>query len=182
MNVPALLVRLYPPGIRECWGSEIAHEAHLAGPRSWSDTAIGGAKLWLHPSDWPETTIGQTDRVLATALVTVVTMATLLVRAAGPAQLTARLHQPVTSAWLAPILVGLALSTPLPPLRWTAFGRLVGTAARTLSAPVLALAALVVIANSGLTAHPTGFVDVLLTGYYWLTLGFVGIRLCLLVA
>jgi len=35
VNIPALLVRLYPPAIRQRWGNEIEHETRLAGPRWW---------------------------------------------------------------------------------------------------------------------------------------------------
>lgn len=116
MNIPAVLVGLYPPAIRRRWGAEIAREAQLAGPRSWFDTLVGAMKLWLHPSDWPQTSVGQTRRVVATALVAVTTTAALLLRAALPTPLTASVEHPATSVWLAPILVGLALATPLPPL------------------------------------------------------------------
>lgn len=182
MNVPALLLRLYPPGIRDRWGGEIVHEAQQAGPRSWFDTAAGAAKLWLHPSDWPETASGQTSRVLATAFVAVITAAALLVRAAGPASLTVSVDRPATSMWLAPILAAVALAAALPPLRWAALGRLAATAVRTLIAPVLAFGGLFLLAHSGLVVHPTGVADVLLVGCYWATLGFIGIHLCLLMA
>ncbi len=182
MNVPTLLLRLYPPGIRERWGSEIVHEARSAGPRSWCDTAAGAVKLWLHPSDWPETASGQTSRVLATAVVAVTTAAVLLVRAAGPASLTGSVDRPATSAWLAPILAGLAFAAPLPRLRWAVLGRLAAAVARTLIAPVLVFGILFLLAHSGLVVHPTGVVDVLLVGCYWAVLGFIGIRLCLLTA
>ena len=174
MNVPAHLVRLYPPGIRERWGSEIVHEAQLAGPRSWFDTAAGAARLWLRPSDWPETASGQTSRVLVTAFVAVITAGALLVRAAGPVS--------PTSAWLVPILAGAVLAAPLPPLRRAPLARLAATAARTLGAPVLAFGVLLALAHSGLVAHPAGVVDVLLVTYYWATLGFIGIHGCLLAA
>ena len=182
MNVPALLVRLYPPAIRQRWGSEIEHEARLAGPRSWFDTAAGATKAWLHPSDWPETSAGQTRRVLAVALVAVATTAGLLLRAAGPTPLTANVGHPVTSAWAAPILLGLALATPLPPLRWAAIARLAVVTARTLTAPALAFLALYLIAHSGRAAHATGGPHLLLLLGYWATLGFAGVRLCLVVA
>ena len=182
MNIPALLVRLYPPAIRERWGTEIAREAQLAGPRSWLDTVVGAMKLWLHPSDWPETADGQTCRVVATALVAVTTTAALLIRAVGPASLTANIGHLTTSAWLAPILVGLALATPLPPPRRAAWGRLTATVVRTLAAPAFALVALVLLAHSGLIGRPHGMVHVLLLGYYWATIGFAGIRLCALMA
>jgi hypothetical protein len=182
MNVPVVLARLYPPGVQERWGSEIVHEAHLAGPRSWFDTASGAGRLWLHPSDWPETVSGQTSRVLVTAFVAVTTAAALLVRAAGPASLTAGVDRPASSAWLAPILLGAALAAPLPPLRRAALGRLAGTAARTLVAPVLAFGILFALARSGLVVHPTAVVEVLLIGWYWATLGFVGVHVCLLAA
>lgn len=182
MNVPALLLRLYPPGIRDRWGTEIVHETRLAGPRAWFDTAAGAAKLWLHPSDWPETASGQTSRVLATAFAAVTTAAALLVRAAGPASLTASLDRPATSAWLAPILAGVVLAAPLPPLRWAVLGRLAATAARTLAAPALAFGSLFLLAHSGLAVHPTGVAGVLLVSCYWTTLGFIGVHLCLLTA
>ncbi|TVT44314.1 hypothetical protein FNH05_21515 [Amycolatopsis rhizosphaerae] len=182
MNVPELLVRLYPPAIRQRWGSEIAHEARLAGPRSWFDTATGAAKLWLRPSDWPETTIGQTSRVLATALVAVITAAAGLLRAADPTPLTAPVGHLAASVWLVPVLAGLALAAPVPSLRPAAFTRLAAVASRTLALPVLAVAALVLTAHSGLIHHPRGAVHILLLGYYWATLGFAGIHLCLLTA
>ncbi|WP_210717034.1 hypothetical protein [Amycolatopsis acididurans] len=159
MNVPALLPRLYPPGIRERWGSEIVREARLAGPRAWFDTAAGAAKLWLHPSDWPETASGQTTRVLATTFVAVTTAAALLVRAAGSDVLTASVDRPATSAWLAPILAGVALAAPLPPPHWAALGRLAAAAARTLIAPGLAFGILFLIAHSGSSPASTAAVS-----------------------
>lgn len=181
MNVPALLVRLYPPAIRDRWGPEIVSEAHRAGPRAWFDTAAGATKLWLRPSAWPETAAGQTGRVVATAAVAAATTAALLFRAVAP-PLTADAGHPITSAWLVPIAAGLALATPLPPLSRTAFGRLARTAARTLAPAVCAVLALFLVARSGLAEHPTGPVRVLLLGYYWATLGFAGMSLCRLVA
>jgi hypothetical protein len=180
--MPALLVRLYPPAIRQRWGADITCEMDLIGPRSWFDTVIGATKLWLHPSDWPETTNGQTRRVVATALVAVTTTVAMLLRAASPTPLTTNVNHLATSAWLAPVLVGLTLSTPLPPLRRDAFGRIAAAVARTLAAPVLALVALFLLAHSDLVDHPVGAIHVLLLGCYWATLCFVGIRLCLLMA
>jgi hypothetical protein len=53
---------------------------------------------------------------------------------------------------------------------------------RTLTAPVLALAAMVVTARSGMAEHPTGFPHAALIVYYWATLGFIAVRLCTLIA
>lgn len=177
MNVPALLVGLYPPAIRQRWGREIARDVRLAGPRCWLDTAVGATKLWLHPSDWPETSPGQTRRVLAAALVTVFTIAGVWIRAAGPGAPTARVDHPVSSVWIVPILAALVLAMPLPPPRRAELGRLVATVARTLIAPVLALVALYLVAHSGLRAP-----HVLLLAYYWTSIGFVSVRLCVLMA
>jgi hypothetical protein len=182
MSMSAFLVRLYPPAIRQRWGTDIARDVDLSGPRSWFDTAVGAVKLWLHPSDWPETTSGQTRRVLATALVAVLTLAAMLLRAAGPTSLTPNVDHLATSVWLAPILLGLALSTPLSLSHEGAFGRLAAATARTLFGPVLALTALFLLAHSGLVGHPVGATHVLLLTYYWVTLGFVGIHLCLFTA
>jgi hypothetical protein len=182
MSIPALLVRLYPPAIRQRWGADIARELCVAGSRSWFDTVVGAGRLWLRPGDWPETADGQTRRVLLIALVTITTVLALVLRAAGSVPLTTGVGHVATSAWLALVLLGLALSMPLPPLGGLALGRLVAAAARTLAAPALALAALFVLAHSGLVGHPHGGMRVLLLGYYWSTLGFAGYRLCLLVA
>ena len=84
MNVPTLIVSLYPPGVRQRWGTEMAREVAASGPRSWPDTVIGAVRLWTHPGDWPETASGQTRRVLAAALFAEAAVAALLLRAAGP--------------------------------------------------------------------------------------------------
>ena len=47
MNVPALIVGLYPPAIRQRWGTEITQEVAHSGLRSWPDAVIGAARLWL---------------------------------------------------------------------------------------------------------------------------------------
>ncbi|WP_103343836.1 hypothetical protein [Amycolatopsis sp. CA-126428] len=182
MSVAAQLVRLYPPAIRRRWGAEIAREAEQAGPRSWFDTAVGAVRLWLRPSDWPETTTGETGRVVVTALVDITTTAGLLLRATGPTSLETDTSHPTAEVWLALILVGLVLAAPLPPLRRSEFARLAVIAVRVLAAPASAFAAIFLIARSGLADHPAGTTDILLVGCYWSTLGFAGIRLCLLTA
>ncbi|RSM45724.1 hypothetical protein DMA12_12605 [Amycolatopsis balhimycina DSM 5908] len=113
-------------------------------------------------------------------MVTVVTTVVLLLRAAGPTSLTATVDHPATSAWLLPIVAGVALASPLPPRHWVALVRLIAATARTLAAPALALAALYFLAHSGLADHPAGALQPLLLGWYWATLGFAGVRLCLL--
>lgn len=178
MNVHALMVGLYPPAIRQRWGTEIAREVADSGPHAWLDTAVGAVRLWGHPSDWPETITGQTRRVLAVELVAVTTTAGLLLRAAGQAVLTADRGHPAASAWIAPIVLGVLVAAPIPQPRLCALGRLTVVTARTLIAPVVALLAMYVMANSGLIDHPTGAVHVLLLGYYWTTLSLIGLQLC----
>lgn len=183
MTVATLLVRLYPPAIRQRWGADLEHDVDSAGPTSWLDTALGAARLWLHPSDWPAAASEQTTRVLVTALAVVTAISAMLLRAVGSVAPTARLDHVMPSVWLAPVLIGLALASPLPLLRRYTLGRLTGTAARALVAPMLALAALVLLAHSGLIDdHPAGVSHLVLVGYYWATLCFAGVRLCLLVA
>ncbi|HEY0536820.1 MAG TPA: hypothetical protein VGD53_00555 [Actinoallomurus sp.] len=183
MRAAVFMTRLYPPAVRERWGAEISHEVSESGIRSWPDALAGAARLWLHPSDWPETLAGQTRRVLAVALFSVTAVTALLLRATEPsATLTADVHHPATSLWLAPIAIGIALAAPRPPLRWDALRRLTSVAIRTLTAPAVAVAAMFVTAWSGLIEHPTGFADAALIVYYWAVLGFTAIRLCTLVA
>lgn len=183
MRASALMTGLYPPGVRERWGAEISHEVSESGIRSWPDTLAGAVWLWLHPSDWPETLAGQTRRVLAVALFAISAVTALLLRATEPSvTLTADVRHPATSLWLAPILFGIGLAAPSPPLRWDALRRLTTVAIRTLAAPAVAVPAMFLTARSGVIAHPTGFAHAALIVYYWATLGFTALRLCTLIA
>ncbi|MFF4800866.1 hypothetical protein ACFY1U_21090 [Streptomyces sp. NPDC001351] len=183
MNAATLLIRLYPPAVRERWGEDISHEVSASGIRSWPDTLAGAARLWLHPGDWPETFTGQTRRVLTVALFALTAATGLLLRSAEPSTtLTADIRQPATSLWLVPFLLGIVLAAPLPPLSGQALRGMTATAVRTLAAPAAAVVALCLTAWSGTAEHLTGFADTAVVTYYWLTLGFVALRLCVLVA
>lgn len=180
MSAAALLTLLYPPAVRERWGEDIRYEVTASGIRSWPDTLLGAARLWLHPGDWPETVTGQTRRVLTVALFALTAATGLLLRSAEPSTtFTADIRHPATSLWLAPLLLGTVLAAPLPPLRGRALRRLTAEAARTLAPPAAAVTALCLTAWSGLADHLADGAAVL---YYWLTLGFVAVRLCALVA
>lgn len=182
MTVSTFLIGLYPPAIRQRWGHDMAREAGRSGPLSWLDTVVGAVRLWVHPSDWPETATGQTRRILVVEFVAATTVTVLLLRAAGQtsAPLTADLPTRFTSAWLAPILAGAVLAAPLPPPRWHTLRCLAGVTARTLAAPVLALLTLYLVANTGLIDHLVGAPRGVRLGYYWATLGFAGFHLCIL--
>ncbi|SEP53039.1 hypothetical protein [Amycolatopsis saalfeldensis] len=173
MRMSEVLVRLYPPAIRRRWGGDLEREVALAGPRSWPDTVLGAAKLWLHPGDWPETAAGQTSRVVVTALAAVTVALALVLRAAGPIALTAA-GDPAAGAWLLPIALGWAAAAPRP---GPSPGRLTAVVARGLVPPILALSLLYLLAHAG----PFGLPHPLLLGYYWATLVFAGVHLCLLV-
>ncbi|WP_369392914.1 hypothetical protein AB5J72_39040 [Streptomyces sp. CG1] len=183
MNAATLLTRLYPPAVRERWGADINHEVSASGIRSWPDTLVGAVRLWLHPGDWPETCTGQTRRVLTVALFGLTAATGLLLRSAEPSTtLTADVHHPAGSVWLVPLLVGVGLAVPLPPLRLAALRRLTAAAVRALAAPAAAVLTLCLTAWSGLADHVTGPADAAMVLFYWLTLGFVALRLCTVVA
>ncbi|QKG23865.1 hypothetical protein [Actinomadura verrucosospora] len=174
---------LYPPAVRERWGAEIDDALRDTGARAWPDTLAGAARLWLHPTDWPETRAGQTRRTVAVVLFAILALSTLLLRAVEPSRtLTADTAHPATSLWLAPILLGAALAAPLPPLRREPLRRLAVQSVRTLFAPAAAALALVLTARSGVFASPSAPVGVALLAYYWATLAFIAHRLCVLVA
>ncbi|MFC4050027.1 hypothetical protein ACFOY4_10060 [Actinomadura syzygii] len=183
MSAATLITGLYPPAVRQRWGTEISREVAEAGIRCWPDAVAGAARLWLHPSDWPGTLTGQTRRVLAVALFAVAAVTALLLRATQPSTtLTADPGHPATSLWLLPILLGIGLGTPLPVPRRQALAHLTTVSVRTLAAPAAALSAMVLAANSGVVEQPTGFVRVALVGCYWAVLTFTALRLCSLVA
>lgn len=183
MSPATILTGLYPPAVRERWGADLSREVAASGIRSWPDTVTGAARLWLHPGDWPETFAGQTRRVLTVMLFAIVAATGLLLRMVAPSTtLTADIRHPATSLWLVPLLLGIGLATPLPPLRGEALRRLTRVAARTLAAPAAAVVALFLVAWSGVAEHTTGFADVALVVYYWLTLGLVAFYLCTLIA
>ncbi|NUQ97384.1 MAG: hypothetical protein HOY79_12825 [Streptomyces sp.] len=183
MNAATLLTRLYPPAVREHWGEDIRHEVSASGILSWPDTLAGAARLWLHPGDWPETFTGQTRRVVTVALFALTAATGLLLRSAEPSStVTADIHHPATSLWLLPLLLGIALAAPLPRPSGAALRSMTAAAVRTLAAPAAAVVALCLMAWSGTAQHLTGFADAAVVLFYWLTLGFVALRLCVFVA
>lgn len=183
MSAATVLTGLYPPAVRERWGADISREVSATGFRSWPDTLAGAARLWLHPSDWPETFTGQTRRVLTVTLAAITAATGLLLRAESPSTtLTVSIHHPVTSLWLAPLLLGGILAAPLPPLRGEALRRLATAAVRTLAVPAAAALAMAAMAWGGVAEQATGFANAALVLYYWLTLAFIALRLCTLVA
>lgn len=183
MRPSALMAALYPPAVRERWGAEISREVSESGIRSWPDTLLGAARLWLRPGDWPETLAGQTRRVLAVALFAVTAATALLVRATDqPVILTASLRHPATSLWIVPILLGIGLAAPIPPLRWHALRALAATAARTLAGPAVAVGAMVLTARTGILHHPAGPAHAAMIACYWAALSFTALRLCTLIA
>jgi hypothetical protein len=183
VKASTLIAGCYPPGVRDRWGTEIGTAVAESGIRSWPDSLAGAARLWLHPSDWPETLAGQTRRVLAVALFVIAAVTTLLLRAIEPSiTLTADLGHPITSLWLVPILLGIGLAAPLPPLRWAALRRLTVMAIRTLAVPAGAVSAMFVTARSGMIEHPAGAAPAALIVGYWLTLGVIAVHLCTLIA
>lgn len=183
MNLPHALTALYPPPVRQRWGDELAGEVRASGPRSWADTVVGAVRLWLHPRDWPELIAGHTCAVLTCALAAVTATAALLVRAAEPSnRLTGDPAHPVTSGWLALVLVGVLLAAPRPSLSLVVLRRLAAMALRELVIPAGLVFVMWLVANSGLVSHPVGPTQLGFIVFYWTTLAFGAFRLCRLVA
>ncbi|MEV5877355.1 hypothetical protein AB0L75_24620 [Streptomyces sp. NPDC052101] len=121
--------------------------------------------------------------MLTVALFALTAATGLLLRSAEPSTtLTADLHHPATSLWLAPLLLGIGLAAPLPPLRGEALRRLTSAVVRALATPTAAFLAMCLMAWSGTAEHVTGVADAAMVIYYWLALGFAAFRLCTLVA
>jgi hypothetical protein len=177
MRASGFVVALYPPAVRERWGAEIGREIAERGIGTWPDAVAGAVRLWLHPSDWPETVAGQTRRVVAVFLFAATAAAMLLLRAAEPAP-----YPFVTALWVAPGAAGVLLAAPLPPLRWRVLRIVCAATVRTMLAPAFAVVAMAALANSGAVDHPTGPVRTALVVYYWSTLTFAALRACMLIA
>jgi hypothetical protein len=181
--VPVILAALYPPPIREHWGDDLVADVTAGGPGTWADTVAGAFRLWIHPTVWPESTAGQTRRVLLVELTVAVVLTALLLRAAGQPSPAFGLDpaRPAASAWLFITLAGLAAAIPLPPPQWRQLRRLAAVSLQAMIAPVIALGAMWLLAQSGLVArHPGAVTEVLLRCYYWAVLAFGGLRLCAL--
>lgn len=183
MSAASFLAGLYPPPVRERWGGEMSRDIAAAGVRCWPDTVAGAARLWLHPSHWPEPRTGQTRRLVVVALSAVTGATVLVLRSLTPtATLTADVRHPVTSLWVLPLLLGVLLAVPLPSRDRATLARLAAIAGRTLAAPAVVTGALFALAWSGAARHLAGHMDAALVAYYWLTLAFVAVRLIALVA
>ena len=115
--------------------------------RSWPDTLAGAGRLWLRPRDWPETSSGQTRRVMTVMLYAITALTGLLLRSSEPsALLTADPRHLATSLWLAPLLLGGLLAVPVPAVRRGALRPLASVAIRSLTAPAVAVALLLTLA------------------------------------
>jgi hypothetical protein len=155
-----------------------AHSASFNRPQKHVRSRIlTTRRTACNPSDWTETTAGQTRRVLAVCLSAFTAAATLLLRAAQSAP-----HPLATGPWLTPLAAGALLAAPLPRPRWPALRRLCAEAARTMAVPAAALVAMIVLANSGAADHQIGAAHVALVAYYWTTLAFIALRACTLIA
>ncbi len=184
MTVAAAIVALYPPAVRERWGRELHEQLAAVGPRAWPDSTAQALRLWIHPSDWPEPRTGQTRRVVTTALVAIIALAMLLLRACAPASaaLMPRSAHPVDGAWLALLAAGAVLAAPRPSIGVKALRALVRTAARTLAPPASLLLALYALAHTAAVQRPGWLLDLGLVALYWSTLTFAGVRACVLSA
>lgn len=176
MNAGRLLAGLYPAPVRDRWGPDLIAEIAHSGPRSWLDAALGAVRLWLQPATWPETVAGQARRTVVGFAVAIVVTGALGARGFGSVGLS--VDRPGTAVWVAAVACGLAVLAPVPHLRPVALARLAVYLARAAAVPVGALAALVVVANSGLVAHPGPAGRVALVAYYWCTLVLAGVRAC----
>lgn len=180
MNVAAFIVTLYPTPVRRRWGTELQDQIAQAGPRSWSDAILAAATLWLHPALWPETKPGEKRHLMATFAVAITVVTSLTMRATGP-QGPGGGSRILGPAWMVLVLLGMLAAAPIPRLNMAALGRLASVTARTLTLPLVAGAAIILLANSQLVDHAKGAAHAALVTSYWLMLIFAGERACALV-
>ncbi len=182
MDVSALIVRAYPPPVRDRWGCAIREELAEGGLRAWPDTAAEAAKLWVHPSDWPEHTVGQTRHVVTVALVVIAAVTAVLLRASSEAfaAVAPRAGDPATAAWIALVAAGLLLALPRLTLPIAAPRALLIVAARVLAGPATLLLAMYLVANSGVVDRQSWPLHASLVAWYWATLTLAAIRVCTL--
>ncbi|MBO2453210.1 hypothetical protein J4573_39375 [Actinomadura barringtoniae] len=117
MTPARALVRMYPAAFREQWGPDLEAEIVMAGWRSWPNTLLGIADMWLHPALWPAGSHAQRRLRITTSAISLTALCwfvghvgletdTGLSRAAG--------HSLPLSAGLILMVAGLVLIAPLP--------------------------------------------------------------------
>ncbi|WP_112239210.1 hypothetical protein [Kribbella monticola] len=167
MKLAGALIRLYPKSFRDRWADELRLEAEAAGVRGLPDLAAGALSQWLHPALWPATRPDQRYG-RATASLTAVTLATwLLAYLTGEQDQTAILHGLNFAAYL--MVFAIVLSSPWPKRTVAALTTLARRGLARLAIPLLAGAAVVVIANTT-TGPATPAVRDLLPAVWWVSL------------
>ncbi|MFC4907257.1 hypothetical protein [Actinomadura gamaensis] len=185
MTAARVLARLYPAAVREQWGPDLEAEIAAAGWRSWWNTLLGAADLWLHPGLWPARSRAQ-RRLRTTALATSITALCWFVAHVGVETddaLSRRAgHSPLLTAGVAIMLAGLALIAPLPRPEAAALRVLLRTAVARFALPAALAAAVVATVRFAPLAHPPPLARGVLLAAWWTAVALGAARAGLIVA
>ncbi|WP_026416606.1 hypothetical protein [Actinomadura oligospora] len=185
MTAARVLARLYPEAFREQWGPDLEAEIAAAGWRSWPDTLLGIADMWLHPGLWPADS--RAERRLRTTTLAISLTALCwfvahvgvetddsLARGAG--------HSTALSAGIAVMLAGLVLIAPLPRPSVALVRALVRAAVLRFTLPVALAGAVVAVVRLGGAHHPPLLLRGVALAAWWTALAVGAARASLVAA
>ncbi|MEV5576800.1 hypothetical protein AB0L06_42820 [Spirillospora sp. NPDC052269] len=185
MTPARALVRLYPEAFREQWGPDLETEIDMAGWRSWPNTLLGIADMWLHPSLWPARSPAQ-RRLRTTTMAISVTALCWFVSHAGVEADSALSrsvgHSQPMSAGLLLTLTGLALIAPLPRPTVAGLAVLIRRVAARLALPSLLGMSVVLSVHLGVNSHTPLPMRAFLLACWWTALAVGAVRTCRITA
>lgn len=148
MTAASVLARLYPVAFREQWGPDLEAEIAAAGWRSWPNTLLGIADMWLHPGLWPAGSRAERQLRTTTLAISLTALCWFVAHLGVETDGTLSRgvgHSAVLAAGVALMLAGLVLIAPLPKPGAGLLRALTRAAAVRFALPAL-LAAIVVVA------------------------------------
>ncbi|NKZ04279.1 hypothetical protein [Actinomadura latina] len=181
MTPGRVLVRLYPEAFRERWGPDLETEIDSAGWRSWPNTLLGVADMWLHPALWPARSRAQRQLRITTMAISLTALCWFISHMAIEADgaLSRGVgHSPMMSAGLALMAAGLALAAPLPRPSVAGVLVLTRTFAARFAVPAGTAAAVVAAAHLWVDGRTPVLARAVLLACWWAALALGAVRAC----
>jgi hypothetical protein len=181
MSLARVLVRLYPEAFKRQWGVDLEAEIRHAGWRSWPNTVVGIADLWLHPAIWPARSPSQRQLRITTMAITLTAtfwFVSHLVTELDGAMSSGVAHSPLMSAATVLMLGGLCLVAPQLRLTVGVLAVLVRNMASRLAVPAALAAVVLVAAQTPTVADAPQLLRTVLVACWWTALALGAFQTC----